>query len=191
MVARSGRVCGREGGPCPADSVSEHLALPAGSSNGGLVVGFKNEWQLERVGRSPFSAIHGSLPGQEVHVGQDYIDFAYYRLHVSAVYFIRGFGVMGWISAEDYGSALPDPLAKAVRSSSMDTPTTFSSPGGYDFASRTRPWGFLAARRPLLGQPMRLYLHLMATLLRSSRLGLSRRLCAAGCYLEDSIRNRE
>src|SRR6202035_4958021 len=45
---------------------------------------------------------------------QDYTDFAYYRLEVSAVYFIGGFGVMGWISAEDYRSALPDPLARAA-----------------------------------------------------------------------------
>jgi heme iron utilization protein len=45
---------------------------------------------------------------------QDYTDFAYYRLEVSAVYFIGGFGVMGWISAEDYGNALPDPLARAA-----------------------------------------------------------------------------
>ena len=42
---------------------------------------------------------------------QDYSDFAYYRLEVSGVYFIGGFGVMGWISAEEYQSALPDPLA--------------------------------------------------------------------------------
>jgi putative heme iron utilization protein len=42
---------------------------------------------------------------------QDYTDFAYYRLEVSGVYFIGGFGVMGWISAEEYASALPDPLA--------------------------------------------------------------------------------
>jgi len=45
---------------------------------------------------------------------QDYTDFAYYRLHVSGVYFIGGFGVMGWISAEDYASAAPDPLAQAA-----------------------------------------------------------------------------
>jgi putative heme iron utilization protein len=44
---------------------------------------------------------------------QDYTDFAYYRLEVSGVYFIGGFGVMGWVSAEDYRSALPDPLAEA------------------------------------------------------------------------------
>jgi len=42
---------------------------------------------------------------------QDYTDFAYYRLEVSDIYFIGGFGVMGWISAQDYRSALPDPLA--------------------------------------------------------------------------------
>ena len=32
---------------------------------------------------------------------QDYSDFAYYRLGVSGVYFIGGFGVMGWIATED------------------------------------------------------------------------------------------
>jgi heme iron utilization protein len=45
---------------------------------------------------------------------QDYSDFAFYRLAVSAVYFIGGFGVMGWISAEDYTKARPDPLADAA-----------------------------------------------------------------------------
>jgi len=47
---------------------------------------------------------------------QDFTDFAYYRLQVSGVYFIGGFGVMGWISAEDYSSARPDPLAHAAAS---------------------------------------------------------------------------
>ena len=42
---------------------------------------------------------------------QDYTDFAYYRLEVKGVYFIGGFGVMGWVSAEDYATAAPDPLA--------------------------------------------------------------------------------
>src|ERR1700692_2588918 len=45
---------------------------------------------------------------------QDYTDFAYYRLEVSGVYFIGGFGVMGWVSADDYRNALPDPLAEAA-----------------------------------------------------------------------------
>jgi putative heme iron utilization protein len=42
---------------------------------------------------------------------QDFDDFAYYRLQVDGVYFIGGFGVMGWVSAEDYATAAPDPLA--------------------------------------------------------------------------------
>ena len=44
---------------------------------------------------------------------QDYGDFGYYRLEVSEVYFVGGFGVMGWISAEDYGNAQADPLTEA------------------------------------------------------------------------------
>lgn len=45
---------------------------------------------------------------------QDYTDFAYYRLGISGVYFIGGFGVMGWVAADDYQCALPDPLAEAA-----------------------------------------------------------------------------
>lgn len=45
---------------------------------------------------------------------QEYSDFAYFRLQVSSAYFIGGFGVMGWIAAEDFAMALPDPLAHAA-----------------------------------------------------------------------------
>jgi hypothetical protein len=45
---------------------------------------------------------------------QDYTDFAYYRLDIEGVYFIGGFGVMGWIPAEEYGASQPDPLAKVA-----------------------------------------------------------------------------
>jgi hypothetical protein len=45
---------------------------------------------------------------------QDFSDFAFYRLGISGVYFIGGFGVMGWIAADDYRSALPDPLADSA-----------------------------------------------------------------------------
>src|SRR5262249_52362848 len=45
---------------------------------------------------------------------KDFSDFAYYRLEVAGVYFIGGFGVMGWITAEEYASAAPDPLADAA-----------------------------------------------------------------------------
>jgi len=45
---------------------------------------------------------------------KSYTDFMYYRLEVSGIYFIGGFGMMGWISAEDYTSARPDPLAEVA-----------------------------------------------------------------------------
>ena len=40
----------------------------------------------------------------------DFSDFAFFRLDVTDVYFVGGFGVMGWVSADDYRSASPDPL---------------------------------------------------------------------------------
>jgi putative heme iron utilization protein len=43
---------------------------------------------------------------------QEYSDFRYRRLEVSSVYFIGGFGVMGWVAAEEYAGARPDPLAE-------------------------------------------------------------------------------
>jgi putative heme iron utilization protein len=42
---------------------------------------------------------------------RDYTDFAFYRLEVEGAYFVGGFGVMGWVTAEDYTTAAPDPLA--------------------------------------------------------------------------------
>jgi putative heme iron utilization protein len=51
---------------------------------------------------------------QNARYWQDYTDFAYYRLEVEGVYFIGGFGVMGWVDAEDYVSATPDPLASVA-----------------------------------------------------------------------------
>ncbi len=44
----------------------------------------------------------------------DYEDFSFYRLNVKDVYFVGGFGVMGWVTPEDYTSAEPDPLADAA-----------------------------------------------------------------------------
>jgi hypothetical protein len=44
----------------------------------------------------------------------DYEDFSFYRMHVVDVYYVGGFGVMGWIGAADYESAQPDPLADAA-----------------------------------------------------------------------------
>ena len=40
----------------------------------------------------------------------DYDDFLLWQLSVLDVYFVGGFGVMGWVSADDYRAASPDPL---------------------------------------------------------------------------------
>lgn len=40
----------------------------------------------------------------------DFSDFAFFRLEVTDVYFVGGFGVMGWVTSGDYRAAEPDPL---------------------------------------------------------------------------------
>jgi heme iron utilization protein len=41
----------------------------------------------------------------------DFEDFFFCRMEVVDVYYVGGFGVMGWVSASDYDRAQPDPLA--------------------------------------------------------------------------------
>ena len=42
----------------------------------------------------------------------DFEDFFFYRLDVVDVYYVGGFGVMGWVAASDYFQAQSDPLAE-------------------------------------------------------------------------------
>ena len=44
----------------------------------------------------------------------DFEDFSFYRMNVVDIYYVGGFGVMGWVSASDYDHAQPDPLADAT-----------------------------------------------------------------------------
>jgi hypothetical protein len=44
----------------------------------------------------------------------DFEDFSFYHMHVLDVYYVGGFGVMGWVSDPDYEHARPDPLADAA-----------------------------------------------------------------------------
>jgi putative heme iron utilization protein len=41
----------------------------------------------------------------------DFDDFSFYRMDVVDVYYVGGFGVMGWVAASEYYGAQPDPLA--------------------------------------------------------------------------------
>jgi putative heme iron utilization protein len=44
----------------------------------------------------------------------DFADFHFFRLAPIDIYYVGGFGVMGWVAAEEYAAAQPDPLADAA-----------------------------------------------------------------------------
>ena len=41
----------------------------------------------------------------------DFADFSFFRLQPIDIYYVGGFGVMGWVDAREYERASPDPLA--------------------------------------------------------------------------------
>jgi putative heme iron utilization protein len=41
----------------------------------------------------------------------DFKDFGFYRLQFLDIYYVGGFGVMGWVTEDEYQSAKVDPLA--------------------------------------------------------------------------------
>ena len=44
----------------------------------------------------------------------DFEDFSFYCMDVVDVYYVGGFGVMGWVSADEYQRSQPDPLADSM-----------------------------------------------------------------------------
>jgi putative heme iron utilization protein len=48
------------------------------------------------------------------HYWVDFSDFSFFRLQPIDLYYVGGFGVMGWVEARDYEHAAPDPLAEAA-----------------------------------------------------------------------------
>ncbi len=44
----------------------------------------------------------------------DFADFGFFRLTPIDLYYVGGFGVMGWVDAEDYRGASPDPLVASA-----------------------------------------------------------------------------
>src|ERR1700730_1908253 len=44
----------------------------------------------------------------------DFADFSFFRMDVLDLYYVGGFGVMGWVQSLDYQQAKPDPLADAA-----------------------------------------------------------------------------
>lgn len=89
----------------------------------------------EEVGGDPLGASRVTLIGSAVPVPEaemgavrnaylerhpnskywvDFEDFSFYRMDVVDVYYVGGFGVMGWVSTPDYAASGPDPLADST-----------------------------------------------------------------------------
>lgn len=82
------------------------------------------------LGAARATLIGHALPVQEPEVGSvreiylarhensrywvDFSDFSFFRLQPIDIYYVGGFGVMGWVEAEQYEHALPDPLAEVA-----------------------------------------------------------------------------
>jgi putative heme iron utilization protein len=44
----------------------------------------------------------------------DFDDFGFWRMAVEEIYFVGGFGAMGWVATGEYDSSTPDPLSDAA-----------------------------------------------------------------------------
>jgi heme iron utilization protein len=85
----------------------------------------------------------------------DFEDFSFYRMNVVDLYYVGGFGVMGWVSASEYDLSQPDPLADSMASASdkeaprirdnrnpgrsWSLPSIYPKPQDKDYASSHEP----------------------------------------------------
>lgn len=90
----------------------------------------QNESGGDPLGASRVTLIGNALPLSEQDVAEardlylqryadskywvDFSDFSFYRMDVVDVYYVGGFGVMGWVSASEYDRSQRDPLADAT-----------------------------------------------------------------------------
>jgi putative heme iron utilization protein len=66
------------------------------------------------LGASRVTLVGNVLPLPESEYWVDFEDFSFYRMDVVDVYYVGGFGVMGWVSAAEYDRSQPDPLADSM-----------------------------------------------------------------------------
>jgi len=90
----------------------------------------QNDADSDPLGSSRLTLVGNVLPLPESEVAEarkiylashanskywvDFEDFSFYRLDVVDVYYVGGFGVMGWVPASEYLSSQPDPLASSM-----------------------------------------------------------------------------
>jgi putative heme iron utilization protein len=69
-----------------------------------------SEGDVARV-REDYLARHGNA-----RYWVDFDDFGFYRMEVADLYYVAGFGAMGWVEVAEYRAAAPDPLADSAPS---------------------------------------------------------------------------
>jgi putative heme iron utilization protein len=70
-----------------------------------------NVRRIEDAGKSLRQTYLDRHPSARYWIG--FSDFSFFQLDVTHLYFVGGFGVMGWVGQDDYASAAADPLADA------------------------------------------------------------------------------
>jgi putative heme iron utilization protein len=84
----------------------------------------------EPLGASMVTLVGNVLPAPDTEVAEarklylarhanskywvDFEDFSFYRMNLVDLYYVGGFGVMGWVSASEYDRSQPDPLADSM-----------------------------------------------------------------------------
>jgi putative heme iron utilization protein len=84
----------------------------------------------EPLGASRVTLVGSVLPAPDTEVAEarklylarhanskywvDFEDFSFYRMNLVDLYYVGGFGVMGWVSASEYDRSQPDPLADSI-----------------------------------------------------------------------------
>ena len=69
----------------------------------------------EAVPKADVAAVREQYLGrhQNSRYWADFADFSFFRLQPIDIYYVGGFGVMGWVDAGEYEQARPDPLAES------------------------------------------------------------------------------
>ncbi|MGZ7040495.1 MAG: HugZ family pyridoxamine 5'-phosphate oxidase [Thermoanaerobaculia bacterium] len=82
---------------------------PLGSARATLL---GNVRRIENASEDVGKAYLDRHPASQQWIG--FSDFSFFQLEVTDIYFVGGFGVMGWVAREDYVAAAADPLAESA-----------------------------------------------------------------------------
>jgi putative heme iron utilization protein len=98
-----------------ADPRASLLVMHEGGQGGEDPLGAARITLVGEVGPVPEAE---TAAARELYLGRhenarywvDFNDFGFYRMQLADVYFVGGFGVMGWVTADEYAGSQPDPL---------------------------------------------------------------------------------